>query len=97
MYYANISVMKSDLFDDYCEFVFGVFDELEQIMINERYYINLYKERSMYRIFGYVGELLTNVYIRKKKKDGYRIKELCLLYDSSVKGNENTDYSKIKL
>lgn len=97
MYYANISVMRNELFDEYCNFVFGVFDELEQVLINERYYINLYKERSMYRIFGYVGELLTNVFIRKKKKEGCKIKELWLLYDSSVKGNESTDYNKIKL
>ena len=97
MYYANISVMKEDLFDEYCEFVFGVFDELEYRLINENYYIDLYKEKSMYRIFGYIGELLTNVYIRKKKKEGYKIKELCLLYDSSAKGNESIDYKKIRL
>lgn len=97
MYYANISVMREELFDEYCEFVFGVFDELEEKLEGEGFYINLYKEKSMYRIFGYIGELLTNVYIRKKKKEGCRIKELCLLYDSSVKGNESTDYSKLKL
>ena len=97
MYYANISIMRTDLFDEYCKFVFGIFDELERILINEGYYINLYKERSMYRIFGYIGELLTNVFVRKKKKEGYKIKELWLLYDSSVKGNENIDYKKIKL
>lgn len=97
MYYANISIMRNDLFDEYCKFVFGIFDELERILIDEGYFINLYKERSMYRIFGYIGELLTNVFVRKKKKEGYKIKELWLLYDSSVKGNENIDYKKIKL
>lgn len=97
MYYANISVMKEELFNDYCEFVFGVFDELEKILINEKYYINIYKEKSMYRIFGYIGELLTNVFVRKKKKEGYKIQELWMLYDSSVKGNESIDYTKIRL
>lgn len=97
MYYANISIMKESLFDEYCEFVFGVFDELERALIDDKYFINLYKEKSMYRIFGYIGELLTNVYIRKKREEGYKVKELCLLYDRSVKGNESLDYSSLKL
>lgn len=97
LYYANLEIMRNGIFDEYCTFVFGVFDLLENDLLNKRCYVNLNKEMALYRSFGYIGELITNTFILKKKTDGLKIKELTVLYNSAVKGNETTDYSNIKL
>jgi len=97
LYYGNLQIMRSNLFDEYCTFVFGVFDNLESELIGKGYYLDLSQEKVIYRVFGYIGELLTNTYIIKKKSEKIKIKECTLLFNASVKGNENISLDKISL
>lgn len=97
LYYSNINIMKTQYFDEYNEFAFGCFDQLEEQLVNEGYYINPEREKSLYRIFGYIGELLLSTYIHKKKKDGLKIKELPLLFNKAVTGYDDSQTKTIKL
>lgn len=97
LYYANMSIMKNAYFEEYNAFIFGVFDRLEKEIVDEGFYINPVKEKSLYRIFGYIGELLTNTYILKKKTEGTKIKELTLLFNEDVVGNEKIDMRKLQM
>ena len=97
LYYANLEIMRNEIFNEYCAFVFGVFDLLENELLNKKCYIDLNKEMALYRTFGYIGEFVTHTFILKKKAEGFKVKELTVLYNCAVKGNETTDYSNIKL
>jgi hypothetical protein len=71
LHYANMVVMKSDLFNEYCEFIFGVLKihfEKNKQMVEET--------DSYLRIPGYMGELLTNTFIIHKQNYGLKIKLL---------------------
>ena len=97
LYYANINIMRDYYFNEYNEFAFCCFDELESELVKEGYYITPDKEKSLYRIFGYIGELLLSTYIHAKKKEGIRIKELSLLFNKEVPGYIESHISKIRL
>lgn len=82
LYYANISIMRSDIFDEYCRFVFTVFDNVENDLVKEGLFIEPLKEKSLYRRFGYIGELLTNAFVIKKINEGEKVKDFSMLYCS---------------
>jgi hypothetical protein len=84
-YYANMSIMRTDIFDDYCTFVFGVLDILEDKLIKEGYYQSLGNEKSMSRKLGYVGEILTNVYIFSKLDKNAKVIEVPVLLNTHAK------------
>lgn len=90
LYYANLEVMRNEIYHEYCTFIFKVFDLLESELVNNHYYIDPNKEMALYRTFGYIGELLTNVFILKKKAEGLKVKEFTLLFNNTAKGNEVT-------
>lgn len=75
-YFGNMSVMKNDLFEEYCIFLFNVLEKVEQILLEEGWYKDLHNEKAFSRKLGYFGEYLTDIYIRKKKAEKIRIKEL---------------------
>jgi len=58
-HYMNMMICKKQLFDEYCEWLFGVLFEVEK-----RVDISDYTKEEA-RIFGYISELLLNVYINK--------------------------------
>lgn len=76
MHYANMVIMKSNLFDDYCKFIFSTLDRVKNILIDEGYLLNLNNEKIFSRKLGYLGELLTNAFICHKKSKGVKIKEM---------------------
>ena len=88
LYAANISIMRDELYDEYCTFVFSFFDKLEVKLLEKHYYISLTEEKAMHRIFGYIGELLMSTFITKKKHEGIRVKECTLLFNSKSRGND---------
>lgn len=96
LYYSNMHVMKNDIYDEFCGFTFGVFDRLEDRLISGGYYLNLSQEKSMSRVFGYIGELMTNTYILSSIDRGRKVKELPLLFNASAKGNENINYQSMR-
>lgn len=55
----NMSIMRRDLFDEYCEFLFGVLTEIE------KYYLKEYDRRDRY--LGYLAENLTSIFIMHVK------------------------------
>ena len=63
----NMFVMKKELFDQYCEWLFDVLFELEN-----RLDISEYSKNDS-RVFGFVSERLLDIWIETK---GYRYKEL---------------------
>lgn len=62
LYYANMVIMKEELFKFFCDFLFSILEEYNRILIQEGYYINK-NEKSISRITGYMGELLTSSFI----------------------------------
>lgn len=75
-YFGNMSVMKNDIFEDYCCFMFDVLERVESILIESGWYNNLHKEKVFSRKLGYFGEYLTDLFIRKKKAESIKVKEL---------------------
>ena len=84
LYYGNISVMSSVLFNQYCSFVFGMLDKLEKKLVYDDLFIQPLKEKSLSRVFGYIGELLTNTFIIYSKEQGTKILELPLLFNAKA-------------
>ena len=58
-HYMNMMICKKKLFDEYCEWLFDILFEVEKMVDISSYT----KEEA--RIFGYISELLLNVYINK--------------------------------
>lgn len=75
-HFGNISIMKNELFDEYCTFLFGILEKVEKLLLADGWYIDLHKEKIFSRKLGYFGEFLTDLFIRKKKAENVRIKEL---------------------
>lgn len=64
-YYANLAVMQHAEFNDYCEWMFGIFSEAEkEIDVSE--YDNYHK-----RVYGFLSELLLNTWIIQKRYHVY--------------------------
>jgi hypothetical protein len=57
----NMFIMKKDVFDDYCTWVFSILFELEKRLDISDYSLN------DARVFGFVGERLLDVWIRKNQ------------------------------
>ena len=54
--FANVCVMRKDLFDRYSEWLFGILFELERRIV-------IPKDREQARVFGYLGERLIMVWL----------------------------------
>lgn len=61
----NMMICRRELFDEYCEWLFGILFELEQQVRLEEY--NDYQKR----IFGFMSERLLNVWVKHKKLQVY--------------------------
>lgn len=59
-YYGNLCVTKKQIFDDYCAWLFGIFEELEKRVDVSGY--DTYHQR----LYGFLSEELLRVYIRAK-------------------------------
>lgn len=62
LFYANMTIMKKEVFDEYCMFLFGVLDRHYTFCLNENYYHSK-EEKGWSRLSGYMGELLTSTFI----------------------------------
>lgn len=63
LHILNMFVMKWELYDSYCVFLFGVLFELEK-----RIHIGSYDQYEA-RVFGFLAERLLNVWVEKNKID----------------------------
>lgn len=77
-YFYNIFIFKTDLFKEYCEFLFPILFNLEQ-KIN-------YEELSEYnqRMIGFFSERITGYFIYKKKLCNNTIKEVKIKFLNNV-------------
>lgn len=79
-YFCNMFVMKKELFNDYCEFMFDVLESFEKDNDIASY------NPQQYRVTGYLAERLTSIYFHYLQSLGkYRVKELQIAFF------ENTD------
>lgn len=60
-FFGNIAIMRRDIFEDYCSFLFSVLEEVER-----RIDISTYDPYQK-RIFGFLAERLTNVFFEHLK------------------------------
>lgn len=79
-YFCNMFVMKKELFQEYCEFMFDVLGDFEKNVDISSY------NTQQHRVAGFLAERLTNVFLHYVIEKGeYKVKELQMLYF------ENTD------
>ncbi len=96
---ANMSLMRRDIFDKYCEWVFDIIQHVDSADIDRKHY-NMYQSR----VLGFISERLFTVFIRKYLKDNpeTRIKYVNiinlskatlypLISDDSLNGRENVN------
>lgn len=76
---ANMLILKMDLFNDYCEFIFGVLEKHREMMVKDGIVFSPEKEKIYSRISGYLSEILTSVYIEEKRKKN-KIKEISKIF-----------------
>ena len=63
-YFCNMFIMKKELFQEYCEWVFGILEEFDKTVDYSKYSID------GERICGYLGERLMGVFYEYKKNSG---------------------------
>lgn len=69
-YFLNMFIFTKDLFFRYCEFIFSILFELQtKIDLSKR-------DDYQLRVFGFVAERLTGIFIKKLYSEGLNIKEL---------------------
>jgi hypothetical protein len=71
LHYANMIVMKRNLFNEYSEFIFEVLNN--HVECNKQ---KIKENDSYLRIPGYMAELLTNTFILQKQSKGLKMKFL---------------------
>ncbi len=70
-YYTNMFILRRNLFDDYCDFLFGILSELS-VKVD----LTAYSEQER-RIYGYLSEWMFGIFLTHLKRVGdYKIKEL---------------------
>lgn len=67
-YFGNICVMKKELFDRYCAWLFDIFFEVQK-RINVESYDSYHK-----RVFGFISEFLLYVWVTKNRLNAYECK-----------------------
>ena len=75
LYAANMIILKTELLDEYCSFVFGVLDKHVRYTKERGICTNPETEGTYSRISGYLAEILTCTYINYHK-DACKFKEL---------------------
>lgn len=74
-YFCNMFIMKRDLFNEYCAFMFDVLENFEQNNDISGY------NPQQYRVTGFIAERLTNVFLHYAiAKNTYKVKELQIAY-----------------
>lgn len=84
MSYANMFVMPRDLFKDYCHWLFGILFEMEKDLDMTGYSV------AETRVFGYLGELLLNVWVNAQK---LRIKYVDIVNTESQNNKTKLSFS----
>lgn len=73
-YNANMSVMKNDIFEDYCSLLFDILQNHEKEVVSHGYLKDVSSEKAYSRISGYLAEMITNAYIQYRMALGTQVK-----------------------
>lgn len=65
---ANMIILRYNMLDDYCKFIFGVLEKHIDYVIANNICVNPYEEKAYARISGYLAELITNTFVFANKK-----------------------------
>jgi hypothetical protein len=77
-YFCHMYVMRWQVFCDYMQWIFNIFNILQnRIDIYAPYYS---LDSGQQRIFGFIGERFFNIYVEKMRRKGLRIKEFERLF-----------------
>lgn len=79
-YFGNMSVMRSELFDEYCTLMFGILEELKRRLIEQGWLQDLMHERIFARKLGYLGEVITHLYLQSLADRGAKLKHMYVAY-----------------
>ncbi len=74
-YMFNMFIMKKELADEYCEWLFDILEKLEEVVDISQY------DTFQARLFGRVSELLLNVWLNHKN---LLCKEIPLVYMEKI-------------
>jgi hypothetical protein len=76
IYFCNMFIMKKELFNEYCEWVFDILSKAEKQITTEEY------DKYNKRVFGFLSERLLNIFIAYKKltQPNLKIKEVNLIW-----------------
>ncbi|GAN64402.1 hypothetical protein AA0313_1824 [Acetobacter indonesiensis NRIC 0313] len=87
-FFGNIAIMRRDFFDKYCEFLFSVLEEVEKKVDISNY--DTYQKR----IFGFLAERLTNIFIEtiKSKNKKIKIRHSPMVYVGDKEISFNSDF-----
>ena len=75
MHAFNMFIMRKDLLDDYCEWLFDILFDVEKLLENKEY------DAFQARYPGRLSELLLDVWI---DKNGYKYKEVPFMYTEKI-------------
>lgn len=73
LYAANMFIMKSELYDDYCNLVFAILKSHLKGVVSSGWCLDPIKEGCYSRVSGYISEILTSAFVMKVKHDSGRI------------------------
>ena len=73
LFAANMFIMKSDIYNDYCETIFSILHEHEKKTLEKGWCYDLINEKTYSRLSGYIAEFLTSAYITKLISKGNNI------------------------
>lgn len=62
LFYANMTIMQRDVFNEYCSFIFDVLDKHYNLCLEKGYYQSK-EEKGWARLSGYMGEYLTSSFV----------------------------------
>ena len=86
----NMFIMKTEIFDECCNFMFSILFELEKYISYEG------RNANQKRLFGYISEVLFTAFFIKKQKEKYRINNLKIMYESNY-GDDDSYKNKFTL
>ena len=82
-YHSNMFIMKRNLFEEYCAWIFSILSQMER----DKFTTN------KKRLLGYIAEFLTGIFFVKKLEEGYRIKEFPCVFFKYTDGKHHKIYS----
>ena len=76
LYSCNMMIMRNEYFQDYCNTMFSILKMHEEKTLENKWCLDLLKEKSYSRVSGYLAEVITSAYIVKMKSEGKKTLEV---------------------